>query len=145
MPDSFVANRVHVIFSTKNRQNLIPEEMQQRLWQFMAGIARQNGMQPIEIGGFNNHAHVFIGLPQIMALAKGVQLIKAGSSKWCNRNLKGPRFEWQAGYSAFSVSASQVAATVTYIRNQREHHRRKDFAAEWRDFLLKNGFDPEAN
>jgi putative transposase len=78
-----------------------------------------------------------------MPLAKAVQLIKAGSSKWCNQNLNGGRFEWQTGYSAFSVSASQVAATVEYIRNQPEHHKRRDFAREWRAFLMKNGFDPD--
>jgi putative transposase len=143
MPDSFVANRVHCIFSTKERRKLIPESMQPRLWQFMAGIARTKGIQPIEVGGFDNHVHVLMVVPQTMPLAKAVQLIKAGSSKWCNQNLKNGRFEWQTGYSAFSVSASQLPATVAYIRNQKEHHRRRDFAQEWREFLKKNGFNPD--
>jgi len=77
-----------------------------------------------------------------MALAKAMQLIKAGSSKWCNRNFGGGRFEWQAGYSAVSVSTSLLDKTKAYIRNQREHHRRRDFAEEWRSFLQKNGFSP---
>ncbi|MFZ0786593.1 MAG: transposase [Candidatus Acidiferrales bacterium] len=143
MPDSYVANRVHCVFSTKNRAKIIPVELQPRLWSFMAGIAKQNGIMPIAIGGFDDHAHVFIPLPQTMALAKAMQLIKAGSSKWCNQSFGRGPFEWQAGYSAVSVSMSMVERTKAYIRNQREHHRRRDFAEEWRLFLEKNGLAPE--
>lgn len=143
MPDSYVANRVHCVFSTKNRAKIIPVEMQARLWAFMAGIARQNGITAIAIGGFDDHAHVLIAVPQTITLSKAMQLIKAGSSKWCNQNFGGGRFEWQAGYSAASVSASMVERTKAYIRNQCEHHRRRDFAEEWRSFLQKNGFAPE--
>ncbi len=142
MPDSHVANRVHCVFSTKNRAKIIPAEMQPRLWSFMAGIARQNGLTAIAIGGFDDHAHVLIALPPTMALAKAMQLIKAGSSKWCNQNFGDGRFEWQVGYSAASVGTSLLDKTKAYIRNQREHHRRRDFAQEWRLFLQKNGFTP---
>jgi len=143
MPDSYVANHVHCVFSTKNRVRNIPADMQPRLWSFMAGIARQNGITPIAIGGFDDHAHVLIAIPPTMALAKAMQLIKAGSSKWCNQNFAGSRFEWQAGYSAASVSTSMIDRTKAYIRNQRDHHRRRDFAEEWRLFLERNGFPPD--
>jgi putative transposase len=140
MPDSYVANRVHCVFGTKDRRKIIPAEMQPRLWSFMAGIARCNGITSLAIGGFDDHAHVLIPLPPTVALAKAVQLIKAGSSKWCNQNFGDGQFQWQAGYAAFSVSASLLAKTQAYIWNQREHHRKRDFAQEWKDFLEKNGF-----
>ena len=140
MPDSHVANRVHCVFSTKNRGKDIPAEMQARLWSFMAGIARENGIAPIAIGGFDDHAHVLMAVPPTMTLAKAMQLIKAGSSKWCNQNFGEGRFEWQAAYSAVSVSTSMIGKTAAYIQKQREHHRRRDFAEEWRLFLEKNGF-----
>jgi REP element-mobilizing transposase RayT len=140
MPDSFVANRVHCVFSTKNRAKSIPATLQPRLWSFIAGIAQENGIKPIAIGGFNDHAHFLIALPPTIALAKAMQLIKAGSSKWCNQNFG--EFEWQVGYSAVSVGTSMLEKTKAYIRNQREHHRRRDFAEEWRLFSQKNGFSP---
>jgi putative transposase len=143
VPDSYVANRVHCVFSTKSRARTIPAEMQPRLWSFMAGIARENGIIPISIGGFDDHAHVLIGIPPTVALAKAMQLIKAGSSKWCNQNFGRGRFEWQAGYSAASVSTSMIEKTKAYIRNQREHHRKRDFGQEWRLFLRRNGFSVE--
>jgi putative transposase len=143
MPDSYVANRVHCVFSTKGRQRTIPAELQPRLWSFIAGIARHNGIVPIAIGGFDDHAHVLIALPPTVALAKAMQLIKAGSSKWCNRNFARGGFEWQASYCAVSVSASLMSQTERYIRNQREHHRRRSFAEEWKVLLQKNGFSPD--
>lgn len=143
MPDSYVANRVHCIFSTKDRRRIIPAQVQPRLWSFMAGIARSNGIKPLAVGGFDEHSHVLIALPPTVSLAKTVQLIKAGSSKWWNQNFANGRFEWQAGYSAFSVSASLLAKTQAYIRDQRQHHGKRDFAEEWKEFLERNGFVSE--
>lgn len=108
-----------------------------------SGIARQNGITPIAVNGSHDHAHALIALPATMSIAEAVQLVKAGSSKWCNRNFGKGDFEWQVGYSAFSVSTSLLSATSAYIRNQHQHHRKRDFAAEWRDFLRKNGFSPD--
>ena len=140
---SLATIRIHVIFSTKNRENLIPDGMQPRLWAFMGGIARQNGFVALAIGGIANHAHLLIAIPAKMALAKAVQLIKGGSSKWCNENLD-RRFAWQEGYAAFSVSTSHRQSVIEYIRNQKEHHRRRTFEEELIAFLKKNEvpFDP---
>jgi REP element-mobilizing transposase RayT len=145
MPHSLVNNRIHVIFSTKGRDKLIPEEIQPRLWAFMGGIARKNGFTAVAIGGMNDHAHALLALPATMSLAKSVQLIKGGSSKWCNENLPG-RFAWQEGYAAFSVSASHKDAVVRYILNQRVHHAKRTFENELSEFLRKNemAFEPGA-
>lgn len=50
-------------------------------------------------------------------------------------------FEWQEGYGAFSVSASQVPKTIAYINNQKEHHRRKTFQEEFLELLTKHGIE----
>ena len=143
MPHALVNNRVHVIFSTKGRQELIPEEARSRLWAFIGGIARSNGFTAVAVGGTGNHAHALLAIPSTMPLAKAVQLIKGGSSKWCNENL--PRqFAWQEGYAAFSVSPSQKQAVVHYIARQQEHHSKHTFEQELREILVKSEtpFDP---
>jgi putative transposase len=145
MSDSHVANRVHCVFSTKNRAKIIPRDLQSRLWTFMGGIARRNGIRPIAIGGFDDHAHVFIAVPPSLPLAKAMQLIKAGSSKWCNQMFADGKFEWQTGYSAVSVSTSLTDRTVNYIHNQPAHHRKRDSAEEWQNFLSKNGLSIRAD
>src|ERR1051326_4095717 len=105
MPHALVNNRVHVVFSTKGRKNLIGKDVQLRLWAFIGGIARKNGFTAIAVGGVENHAHALLALPATMPLAKAMQLIKGGSSKWCNQNLQ-TQFAWQEGYSGVSVSPS---------------------------------------
>ena len=49
------------------------------------------------------------------------------------------QFAWQSGYGAFTVSVSHVAATISYIQNQVEHHRLRSFQEEYVSFLKKHG------
>src|SRR6185503_12438092 len=48
---SYVSNHIHLVFSTKQRRKLITPALRERWWPFMGGIARQNKMKAIEIGG----------------------------------------------------------------------------------------------
>lgn len=145
MGHTYVANLIHCIFSTKERKRLITPEVQERLWPFMGGIARANDVKPMEIGGVGDHAHLLLAISPKMPLAKAIQLIKGGSSKWAGENFPELRdFEWQEGYAAFSVSQSMVDRTVQYIRNQRKHHSTTTFEDEFLAFLKKHGvqYDP---
>jgi len=110
----------------------------------MGGIARTNGIKPIAIGGMEDHCHLLLALPSDMPIAKAVQLVKGGSSKWFReKHLR--NFAWQQGYGAFSVSISQVPKTIAYIQNQPNHHRKIDFAAEFVLLLERHGieYDPK--
>ena len=74
-----------------------------------------------------------------MSFAKAVQLIKGGSSKWIHDSMaKYRKFEWQEGYGAFSVSASQVKKTIAYIKNQKQHHQKRTFKEEFIYLLDKH-------
>ena len=142
MPHSYVSNLVHYIFSTKERSPFIDGELESRLWPYIGGIARENGMKALAIGGTTDHLHTLLSLPATLSLAKAIQLIKGGSSKWIHDRLpKYRKFEWQEGYGAFSVSASQVRSVVTYINNQKEHHRKKTFEEEFLEFLDTYGVE----
>jgi len=134
---SYVSNHVHCVFSTKDRQPLIAPEMQPRLWRFIATVAHDRGIKPRAIGGTENHLHVLMAVPATMPLAKAIQTLKGISSKWMNEQKRG--FAWQEGYGAFSVSSSQIEATVRYIERQPEHHRKRSFDEEFVAFLKKNG------
>ena len=48
---SYVSSYFHCVFSTKERRPLISLPLRERLWPFLGGIARQNRMKAIEIGG----------------------------------------------------------------------------------------------
>jgi REP element-mobilizing transposase RayT len=143
MPSSYVSNHVHIVFSTKNRERAISEALQPRLWAYMAGIAKNHGMHALAIGGMDDHVHALLSLPGVTSIAKATQVLKANSSRWMNEQ-RPDRFEWQEGYFACSVSRSQISKVMSYIANQREHHKRRDFAAEMRSFLRAHGFEVEA-
>jgi putative transposase len=144
MSHTYVSNLVHCVFSTKQRRNLIPTEKQTRLWSFLGGIARKNGFKAIAVGGTENHVHVLLSLPATMPLAKAVQLIKGGSSKWMNET-SDRGFAWQEGYAAFTVGISQQAHTINYIDSQAEHHKKRGFEEEFLAILKKHRieYDPK--
>jgi putative transposase len=139
MPSSYVSNHVHIVFSTKDRAKLIPEELEPKLWAYMAGIAENHGFQPLSIGGIADHIHALIELGPTFNIAKAVQVLKANSSRWMNEHAV-KRFEWQEGYFACSVSRSQVPVVARYVANQKEHHRKIDSASEFELLLKRHGF-----
>ena len=143
MPHSFAQNNLHIVFSTKQRRDLIAKEIQPKLWPYIATIARNHGMQVLAVGGTANHVHVLLRLPPSLALARTITLLKSNSSKWMNEHGKG--FAWQEGYGAFSVSASNVPRVMLYVQNQEAHHRKVSFEGEYMMLLKKHGieFDPK--
>ena len=67
---------------------------------------------------------------------KLIEEVKTYSSKWMKT--KGQiyqKFYWQNGYGGFSVHESQVETITSYILNQEQHHTKKSFKDEYRDFL----------
>ena len=136
---SYISSYFHCIFSTKDRRPLITPELRERLWPFLGGVARQNKMKAIEIGGVADHVHILLSLPSTMAVAKALQLIKGGSSKWIHETFPEHRlFAWQEEYGAFSVSVSQLDKTIEYIKGQEVHHRKMTFQEEFLALLKKH-------
>ena len=106
----------------------------------MGGIARENRLRALTINGMADHAHMLISLNPAIALADAIKEIKAGSSGWMSRTL-GKDFKWQEGYAGFTVSLSNLESVKRYIDHQEEHHRKMDFATEWKLLLEKHGID----
>jgi putative transposase len=136
---SYVSAYFHCVFSTKERRPLISSALAERLWPFLGGIARENEMRALAIGGVADHVHLLLSLPATMPIAKALQLLKGGSSKWIHETFPEHRsFAWQEKYGAFSVSVSQLATVVRYIKGQEEHHRKIPFQEEFLALLQKH-------
>ena len=136
MAHSYVSQLIHCVFSTKQRKPLITLDIQQRLYDYIGGIARKNKMVLIAAGGIADHVHLLLSLPKTLDIAHAVQLIKGGSSKWIHDTFPQHRlFEWQEGYGAFSIGIGEVERTKRYIANQESHHKKKDFKREFVSFL----------
>jgi len=118
---------------------MITAALRERLWPYLGGIARENKMTAIEIGGVEDHVHILLSLPSSIAIAKALQLIKGGSSKWVHDTFPDLRlFGWQSKYGSFSVSVSQLDKIIAYIKGQPEHHRKMTFQEEFVALLKKH-------
>jgi REP element-mobilizing transposase RayT len=142
MPQSLSKVLLHVIFSTKHRENTISKHLRTELDAYLAGICRAKGAQAYRVGGTNDHIHIACTLPRTLTMAKLVEEIKKPSSSWMKQRADGsPLFAWQAGYGIFSLGQSQLPALLQYIDNQEEHHRTKSFKEELLEFLEKYGVE----
>ncbi len=140
MAQTFTRNLLHLIFSTKDRQDLIVPAIEEDLYSYLGGICRALGSPLLAGGGAENHVHLLVSLSKNMALAEFMMNLKKDSSKWVKT--KGPpheMFMWQDGYAAFSIGESGVSDLKGYIARQREHHRTITFQEELIAFLKKYG------
>ncbi|MEE9294877.1 MAG: IS200/IS605 family transposase [Phycisphaerae bacterium] len=136
---------VHVVFSTKERRNLIVPAIEPDLHAYLGGICRNRESPALAIGGTENHVHLLISLSKNIALSDLMMMLKRDSSKWIKTNGDVFRdFHWQDGYGAFSIGESQVGAVTGYIREQKERHKTLTFEDELIAFAQRYGvaYDP---
>ena len=115
MAHTYTSLFYHIVFSTKYRVRYIRPEIEQQVWEYMGGVMRQHKLTALQIGGIDDHIHALI-----MAL---------------------PTFAWQEGYGAFTVSKSGLGAVVRYIQNQRTHHQKQSYQAEYLEFLRRHAVE----
>lgn len=131
MPQSLAKNLIHLIYSTKHREPILHAEIRPSLYAYQSGILKQLDCPAIVMGGVADHVHSLFCLSKNHSLAKVVEELKKGSSKWLKtQGNEFHDFHWQAGYGAFSVSQSNVDEVKRYIEQQEEHHRKRTFQEE---------------
>ena len=140
MPQSLSAVYIHLVFSTKERRPFLREQaLRESLHAYLGSVSKQLECPPLLVGGVEDHVHILLSLPATMTVAKALQLIKGGSSKWVHDTFPQHRlFAWQEKYGAFSVSASQLDKIIDYIKTQPEHHRKMTFKEEFVALLKKH-------
>ena len=127
---------MHCVWATKRRRPLIKSELRSRLWPCLGGIARENKMKALVVGGVEDHVHLLLLVPATLSIAKSIQLLKGSSSIWIHETFKeGWDFEWQEGYGAFRIGVSGINDTTKYNENQAVHHRKITFKQELEMFL----------
>ncbi|TCN61287.1 IS200/IS605 family transposase [Flavobacterium circumlabens] len=140
MSQSFTKLWIHAIWATKHRQELIDFSIEKRMYDFIWQELTELGCPVRIINGMPDHVHVlFLQNPQ-KTISDIVKQIKGSSSHFINReDLILEKFAWQTGYAAFSVSESQVDAVYYYIKNQKQHHLKKNGQDEFDDFVKLHG------
>jgi REP element-mobilizing transposase RayT len=143
---SYTSLNYHIVFSTKSRKQYLNDEQVQGAAKYIGGIlGNQKGCLLLG-NGMPDHIHLLCSLHPDSSISEIVRTIKANSSRWIHENYHNLKtFEWQEGYSAFSVSYSGTDKVLAYIRNQQEHHRKMTFEEELLSLLKKHKiqFKPE--
>ena len=141
MLHSYVRNYLHITWSTDDRVRVFQGNTKIQLKDFFLEKAKEMNTLVISVNVQPEHNHLLIDLPSNLCLADFVQKIKGASTHWINeQKLINTKFSWQRGYGAFSVSASQLEVVKKYIQNQDEHHRKKTFEEEYREWKESYGF-----
>ncbi len=138
MPQSLAKVCTHIVFSTKYRQPLIDEKIENELHRYLGGLCNKFECIPIKVGGYVDHIHILCVMSRKISIMKLLEEIKKNSSRWIKT--KGKEYEgfyWQDGYGIFSVNPSELEIVVKYISNQKLHHENKNFQDEYRGFLRK--------
>jgi REP element-mobilizing transposase RayT len=142
MLHSYVKVYVHFVWSTKNREPFLGDEVRPKVQNHVLIYAQTKNISIDTIGIQKEHIHLLVSMRSNQNIDDVAKLLKGESSHWINsENLIKPKFSWQRGYGAFSISPSHLDAVRTYINNQDEHHRNKSYSEEVADLLTKYGYD----
>lgn len=139
---SFIKVYVHYVWSTKNRDTLLLDNMRVEVFNHIRENARNKNIFIDFLNGYIDHVHCLISLNDDLSIGKIAQLIKGESSYWINKNkLTNEKFEWQDEYLAIGVGDDKIKIVRNYIANQGEHHKKFTFQQEYDKFIERYGFE----
>ncbi|MBF0552392.1 MAG: transposase [Deltaproteobacteria bacterium] len=119
MSQSLTCLYVHVVFSTRKRQNFLCNEgLRGKMHAYLASVLDTYDSPPVVVGGMADHVHLLCRLSRKLPLAKVVGETKRYSSKWAKADGGiSSMFQWQDGYGAFSFPSARPAwpsSGITY-------------------------------
>uniref|UniRef100_UPI004047D5A8 IS200/IS605 family transposase n=2 Tax=Roseivirga sp. TaxID=1964215 RepID=UPI004047D5A8 len=138
MPGTFSQLYIQVVFAVNGRESLINASWEEDLYKYITGIITNKEQKLLAINGMPDHVHILMGMRPSCRLSDLVREIKKASNEFINQKkfVKG-KFSWQEGYGAFSYSHSALDNVIAYVQNQKEHHRKRTFKEEYKEFLTK--------
>ena len=139
---SYTQTFYHIVLRTHHSIPAIVEDHERELYSYILGFINNKGARLYRIGSMPDHVHLFVSLPATLSMSKFVQELKIATSKWLKANPHFPLFDgWTKEYAGFSYNLRDKDKIVRYIAKQKEHHRSKTFAKEYRQFLVDNGVE----
>jgi putative transposase len=133
---------IQIVFAVKYRESLIHTSWEDELFKYITGTIQNKGQLLIAINGMPDHIHILIAMKPSCCLSDLVREVKKSSTEFIKEKkfVRG-KFQWQEGFGAFSYSQSALDNVINYIKNQKQHHRKKTFRQEYIEFL--EAFDIE--
>ena len=114
---------VHLVWGTKHRIPWLDGAVRARLDPLLRRTLIWKRCDPIAVGGWVDHVHVYALLGPMTTLSALVVALKSNSARWIRESSPGLEcFQWQRGYAAFGVDPRDDAALRAYIRDQELIH-----------------------
>ncbi len=136
MANTYTQLYIQFVFAVENREALIKESIRDEVQKYLTGIAQNKGHKMLAVYCNPDHTHVFLGLKPEQSISSLANDLKVNTSKWLNeRGLCKHKFNWQAGFGAFSYHRSMLSTIGNYVNNQKEHHKKRSFKDEYLDLL----------
>ena len=136
MPKTFSSVWVHTIWTTKERNPLLNQTFRAELCTFIRKNTRKKEILVDMINGVEDHLHCLFRLLPRQSISEVMKQIKGASSFWINDNNLTPiKFKWQEGFGALSVSPGEIDKVRSYIKNQKQHHKKWHLDDELKRFL----------
>ena len=138
MANTYSQIYIQIVFAVQNRGALIDYSWEDELYKYITGIVQNKEQKLIAINGMPDHIHILIGMKPTCNLSDLVREIKKSSNTFINeQKISKFSFKWQEGFGAFSYSHSQLGNVISYIQNQKQHHKKVSFKDEYLAFLEK--------
>ena len=119
---------------------VLSESRRKELYNYIWGILKNKKCHLYQIGGLEDHIHIFTSLHSTVCLANLVRDVKTSSNTWIKKeNIFRKFIGWQDEYGAFTTSHSQRDEVISYIKNQAEHHKKVSFIDEFKRLLKEEG------
>jgi len=127
---------VHVIWSTKGREQLLVRPIRFVFYAQLKKLAEEKGVKLLEVNGGADHIHLLIQLHPAQNLSQVMRILRVDSVDWLNGTqlLKG-EFEWSDEMIAYSVSPGSLKPVADFIKNQEEYHQTRTFETEIEVFM----------
>ena len=143
MDDRIVSHSyIHAIFSTKNQQPVLLDDVREELCHFIGGALQDIRCPAVELYVGVDHVHLLYRQSDQISVDACVNAVKKVSVEWLQTRGKDLRcFEWQESYGAFSVGGPDVGELSQHLRDQHEYHLIRSFEDEYRELLRENGIE----
>lgn len=138
MAGTFSQIYIQYVFAVKGRENLILSEFESEVYKYISGIVSGKDQKSLAVNGMPDHVHVLVGLKPVMRISDLARDIKNNTCNFINgKGWLKQKFRWQEGYGAFSYSESNYGKVIDYIKNQKQHHEKRNFRQEYMLLLKK--------
>jgi putative transposase len=130
----------HIAFSTFNQEEVITKNGQRILFKYIWELLKKRNCDLYRINGTSNHLHLAIQLDPLVPLDGLVKDIQNSTTTFISESRIFPDFAgWQEGYYAFSISYSNKAKLIEFIKSQEEIHSSISFEKEMTKEIKANG------